>query len=291
MKKDITGLFCFVDDFVKAVKLCEERYFLGDSSRKPTRELSLDMTKIMTIILLYYRSDLKNFKQYYCLYLPQYKAELGKLLSYNRFIEIEKRALPYLECLMRYLCSLSDETGIGYIDSTSIAVCSNKRTSNHKVFKDIAKLGKTTKGWFFGLKLHLLTNEKGEIMNFEFTSGNVDDRDPVPNLTKNIKGLLFGDKGYIKKELFEELFANGLKLVTGLKKNMKQKLMEWRDSYLLSKRSVIESVFNIMKNHFELEHTRHRSIPNACVDFLGVLISYCFKKSKPSIKYHNLIPN
>ncbi len=97
-------------------------------------------------------------------------------------------------------------TGISYIDATSIAVCHPKRISRNKVFKGLAELGKTTYGWFFGFKLHMVINETGEIQGVTLTKGNVDDRKPVPKLTEKLTGLLFGDKGYIKKELFAKLF-------------------------------------------------------------------------------------
>ncbi len=100
-------------------------------------------------------------------------------------------------------------------------------------------------------------------MNLQFTSGNVDDRNPVPDLTKKVKGLLFGDKGYIEKELFDQLFSRGLKLITNIKKDIKNKLLLMNEKILLCKRSVVESVFNILRNQLEFEHTRHRSVLNA----------------------------
>jgi hypothetical protein len=137
----------------------------------------------------------------------------------------------------------------------------------------------------------VIINENGEFQSVKFTTGNVDDRAPVGNLSKFLKGLLFGDKGYIKQELFESLYNRGLKLITGIKKGMKTQLLSMAEKTLLRKRSIIESVFNILKYHFELEHTRPRSIQNAFVHLISTLISYCLKPSKPSIKTHFLIPN
>jgi hypothetical protein len=109
-----------------------------------------------------------------------------------------QRALPYLEALLKWLClQTHNSTGIAYIDSISLKVTGNKRTSKHKVFKGITKMGKTTIGWFYELKLHIIINERGELMNFIFTSGNTDDRSVVPNLTKRLTGLLLRNKGYI----------------------------------------------------------------------------------------------
>ncbi len=96
-------------------------------------------------------------------------------------------------------------TGISFIDSTPISVCHNRRIRQHKVFNGLAARGKTSMGWFYGFKLHLVINEYGEILAFQLTPGNVDDRKPVPTLTKGLFGKLFADKGYISKELFAEL--------------------------------------------------------------------------------------
>lgn len=117
------------------------------------------------------------------------------------------------------------------------------------------------------------------------TKGNFDDRKPVPNLTKKLTGLLFGDKGYIKKDLFHELFDRGLKLVTSIKKGMKNLLIALNEKILLRKRSIIETVFGSLKNKFEIEHTSHRSLINFLVHIFSTLVSYSMQPKKPSISY------
>jgi Transposase DDE domain len=281
MPKDITALFCFVDDFYQAAMQWIQSKLLP--CKKPTRTPAMSDSEILTIILLYHQSPCKNFKYFYESYLPLYSKDFSTLLSYSRFIYLKKRVLIYLLLMLEWFCHQTKNTGISYIDSTSIAVCHPKRISRNKVFAGFAKLGKTTKGWFFGLKLHLVINHKGEIQGLQFTAGNVDDREPVLDLTQHLTGLLFGDKGYIKQELFEALYEKGLKLVTGLKKNMKNKLMPMFERVLLRKRSVVETVFDILKCHFEIEHTRHRSVTNAIVHFFSTLVAYCLKPSKPAI--------
>jgi hypothetical protein len=292
MKKEITELFCFVDDFCNATDDWLSNKLLSEGGYKaPTRIPSITISEIMTITLLYHRSPCKNFKYFYQSYLQLYRDDFPKLSSYNRFIELKPRILSYLALLLQWYARQAQDTGISYIDATSIAVCHPKRISRNKVFKGIAKLGKTTKGWFFGLKLHLVTNEKGEIQGLQLTSGNVDDRSPVPQMTKRLTGLLFGDKGYIKQELFDDLYARGLKLVTGIKKGMKNKLINVFEKILLRKRSIIESIFSILKYYFELEHTRHRSVANAVVHILSTLVAYCLKPTKPTISQNFIIPN
>lgn len=225
MNKNITELFCLIDDFCNSVdKNFAEK--LLPSGKKPTRTPEITHSEIFTIILLYHQSKCDNFKIFYVHYLKLlYESAFPKLPSYSRFIRLKSRVLWYLALLMQWFCEQSKVTGISYIDATSIAVCHPKRTSRNKVFKGLAKIGKTTYGWFFGFKLHLVINETGEIQGVTVTKGNVDDRKPVPNLTQKLTGLLFGDKGYIKKDLFHELFDRGLKLVTSIKKGMKNSLM------------------------------------------------------------------
>ena len=96
---------------------------------------------------------------------------------------------------------------------------------------------------------------------------------------------LYCDWYYIGKKEFTLLLEQGLLLITGIKKNMKNRLLELWDKILLKKRSLIESVFNIMKNILHLEHSRHRSVINATVHILTTLIAYCWKPTKPKIKF------
>ncbi|WCR58416.1 MAG: hypothetical protein PG980_000888 [Wolbachia endosymbiont of Ctenocephalides felis wCfeJ] len=214
MNQDITELFCLVDDFCKSI---EENFAdkLLSNARKPTRVTEITLPEIVTIVLLYQQSPCKNFKAFYLYHLTStYKSEFPKLPSYTRFVALKPRVLWHLAMLLQWLCEQAKETGISYIDSTSIAVCHAKRIYINKVFAGIAKLSKSSYSWFFGFKLHMVINENGEIQALTLTTGNVDDRKPVPNLTEKLIDLLFGDKGYIAKELFDR----GLKLVTKVKR-------------------------------------------------------------------------
>jgi IS5 family transposase len=182
-------------------------------------------------------------------------------------------------------------TGISFIDSTRIAVCHPKRIKRNKVFADVAKLGKSTMGWFFGFKLHLIVNDQGEILALCITPGNVDDRQPVPGMTKELFGKLFGDKGYISQALFEELYAKGLQLITHIRKNMKNRLLPLAEKLLLRKRSLIETINDQLKNISQacpersrrIEHTRHRSVSNFMVNLLAGLVAYTHQEKKPAL--------
>ena len=117
-------------------------------------------------------------------------------------------------------------------------------------------------------------------MNAKLTKGNVDDRSVVPQMTANMKG--FADKGYISKDLFLRLMVRGLKIITGIKRSMKNILMSFEEKILLRKRSLVEMVFDYLKNKFMLEHSRHRSFINILVHIISTLTSYQLKSTKPS---------
>lgn len=182
-------------------------------------------------------------------------------------------------------CCLGKCTGISYIDSTPLRSCHIKREKQHKVFKGIAQKGQCSLGWFYGFKLHIIINDRGEILDFIITPGNVDDRKPLKDmdLHKRIFGKLYGDKGYISKDLFEKLFVDGVHLITKIKKNMKNSLMLLQDKIALRKRALIETVNDELKNIYQIEHTRHRSFENFTTNLLSGLIAYSFFDKKPSI--------
>lgn len=290
MKKDITELFVFVDDFCKQYELILQTNTLP-SCKKTTRVPGLKISEIMSIIMLFHQSPAKNFKFFYTSYLLLYKSEFPNLPSYNRFIELQQRCLGHFHALLMILCAMTKQTGLAYVDSTCIPVCHNKRTSRHKVFKGLAALGKSTMGWFFGFKLHLIINEKGELLSVQLTPGNVDDRKPVRQMATRLVGLLFGDKGYIDQNLFRDLHETGLKFVTGIKTKMKNKLLPLYEKILLRKRSIIETVNGVVKNDFQISHTRHRSFVNGFIHIFSTLVAYALKSKKPAIKFDHLIPN
>ncbi len=292
MKKDITELFIYLDDFCKEYEIFMTHNILPHKPhKKSTRTPGLTTSEIMTIIILFQQSPCKNFKYFYLSYLQNYTQEFPNLPSYNRFVELKQRCLGHFHALLMVLCALTQQTGINYMDATYIAVCHNKRISQHKVFKGLAARGKSTMGWFFGFKLHLIINEKGGLLHAHLTPGNVDDRKPVRQMAQHLKGLLFADKGYIDQHLFRDLYENGLKLITNVKKNMENKLMTLNEKILLRKRSVIETVNGVLKTDFQIVHTRHRSFINGFIHIFSTLVAYCLKSKKPCIKFNHLIPN
>jgi transposase len=154
------------------------------------------------------------------------------------------------------------------------------------VFEGVAARGKTSMGWFYGFKLHLVVNDQGELLACQLTPGNVDDRTPVPILSKRLFGKLFGDRGYVSKPLFEQLWQDfQVQLITKLRKNMKNRLMTMSDKLLLRKRALIETIIDQLKNISQIEHSRHRSPINFVVNVLAGLIAYCHQPKKLALQF------
>lgn len=286
-KDKITEIFCSIDDFclVFEPELQKRQLSTGKKTRK--RKFTMSMSEIVTITVLFHLSDMRTFKHFYLFYVKMHlKQEFPNTVSYNRFVELMQSNILPLTLYMK-TCCLGKCTGISFIDSTPIRACKNKRINSNKVFKNIATTGKSTMGWFYGFKLHIVVNDKGELLDFIITQANVDDRAPLKenNILKRIFGSLYADKGYVSKELVALLFQQGLHLVTGIRNNMKNVIMTMRDKILLRKRSVIETINDQLKNIAQAEHSRHRSFGNFITNLVASLIAYSFQEKKPSIKF------
>ena len=283
----LTEIFVDVDDFCNIFVEEWSKRLLPEKSGKSFASCLMSLSEIMTITVYFHLSNYRTFKHYYKDYVCKYLTkEFPKLLSYNRFVEVMKNTSVPLLAFLKYFKS-GKCTSISFVDSTKLVVCDNHRINQHKVFKGLAQRGKSSMGWFFGFKLHLVVNELGDIINFSFTPGNVDDRnrDVFQDLTKNLLGKLFGDKGYISKDLNEILKEKNIELITKPKKNMKARILPLIDKILLRKRAVIETVNDELKNICQIEHSRHRSFDNFLTNLFSGLIAYSFKPHKPSINF------
>lgn len=246
----------------------------------------MTLSEVISIDIFYHYSGYKCFKYFYKEgILKAWSSYFPEAVSYNRFVELKKHVNIPLFIFM-HLPNPEKHTGTYYIDSTKLPVCDNRRIYKHKVFDGIAQRGKTSMGWFYGLKLHMITNEKGDLMSFTFSSGNKADchEQIIKTLTENISaGKLFADAGYISGKLVEQLIEKGVLLLYKFKKNMKNKLILYSDKWLLKKRTIIETIFDILKNIFDLWHSRHRSVDNAFNNMIAALAAYQFLHKKPSI--------
>lgn len=283
--ESLLELFVDVDDFYQAFLPNLQQHLLISGAVKRRRARSLSVSEVMTILIHFHQSHYRNFKAYYIEHvLPHLRGEFPGLVSYTRFVDFIPSALIPLCAYFQHTC-LGDCTGVSFIDSTSLDVCLNQRIASHKVFAGLAGRGKTSTGWFFGFKLHLVINDRGELLSVRLTPGNVDDRKPVPKLVRKLFGKIFGDKGYISQPLYDLLNqAFGIQLITKLKANSKNRLpMSLMDRILLRKRAIIESVIDQLKNISQIEHSRHRSVTNFLVNLICGLIAYAHQPKKPSL--------
>ena len=285
----LMDIFYIADEFCKELtKVLEGTQLKVDNSKKSrNKPCKLSDSEVITIMIAFHLGGYRNLKHFYTQYVQVHlTGDFPETVSYNRFVELQQKALFPMVIFLKMM-RLGSCTGISFVDSTPLRVCNNKRIYNHKVFDGIAERGKSTMGFFFGFKLHLVVNDKGEILNFVITPGNVDDREPLKdsNFLNKIFGKLFADKGYIGQKLFEQLFINGIHLITGLKRNMKNRLMSTSDKILLRKRSVIETINDELKNICQVEHSRHRSFGNFLTNLISGLLAYSFLPKKPSIRY------
>ena len=289
MTIDITALFVCLDDFCLLYKQALDSQALPHVlEKKPgkkqrDRDGFLSLSELLFIQILFHLSPYKDFKHFYLYGIcHEHRDKFKKVPSYQRIVALKKSLFMPLTLLMYAL--FGEETGLYFADSTALKVCHNKRIHSHKVFSGLAARGKTTMGWFFGLKLHLIINNKGEIMALKITPGNTDDRAALKEIVRTLSGKCYADRGYIGQNLFQSLWKKGLHLITGIRKNMKCYLIPHIDKVLLRKRFIIETTFGVLKNSMGMEHTRHRSPHNAFVHILSTLVAYSFKKSKPKIK-------
>lgn len=278
---DYDTLFVFVDDFCKSFEPWYKKQLIAEKRRKRHRSGQLRLSEVLTILLAYHESGMVCFKFFYMQLLREGRNLFPHLVTYERFVTLIKRAFPPLMALLK---SLQGEiTEYLFIDSTPMPVCHNMRIHRHRTFKDMAARGRTSTGWFFGLKLHMLFNTKGEVIRLVITPGNVNDRAPVLSMLKGITARLIGDKGYLSQDLFTQLFNQGVTLITKVKKNMANRLMALQDKIMLRKRSFIETIFSSLKSLNTWIHHRHRSPINALAHLIAGIISYQIRTHKPNI--------
>ena len=268
--------FCEFDDFCKAVRKEWEAMLLTDGTGPSGRHGpngGLCDSEIMTLLVLYHSSRFKNFKTFYNgIVLGPLKKYFPGAPCYERFLTLTKRVWALLAFFLA--SRAGQKTNIYYIDSTPLPVCHNRRIAKHKVFAGLAARGKTSMGWFFGFKLHLVFNHRREIVALKLTPGNVSDTTPVPELTKDLIGKLFGDKGYIGKKLTEELLRRGLALMTRVRGNMKSLPVSFFDKALLNGRNIAETIIGHIKEFSSLRLPKHRSVFNAFTHITAAIIAY-----------------
>lgn len=286
---EILPLFCEIDDFCRIFETLSARRTLANGKRRQ-RATRLSQSEVMTILVLYHASGYKNLKAFYLEeIIRHHRADFPQLCSYRRFVQLQTRCVMPL--FFYLLAKRGRCTGISFIDATSLKVCHNLRIPSHRTFRGTATRDKSSTGWYYGFKLHLAINERGEILGFYLTAANVDERATADWITQTLTGKLVGDKGYLSQTLFEKLMARGLRLITKLRKNMKNRVVSLEDKILLRKRAIIETVNDQLKNISNIEHSRHRSLWNFLGNVAAGLIAYSWKEKKPSLNFKQTVPS
>jgi len=285
----LTPIFCLVDDFCKNILPEFRKKLIGDGKKLRFRKDCLSESEIITILIWFNLSGFKCFKYFYLSCKPDLLSHFPKIPCYERFVILQKKSFIWMNLFLRFLTEkTSQRTDVYYIDSTFLEVCKNQRIYRHKTFKGLAARGVSSCGWFYGFKLHLITNNLGEIVSFAITKGNISDQNMTAKLAKKLSGFLFGDKGYLSAKTAAELLKRGLHLITKVRQNMKPKPISEANKFLLKKRGIIETVFGQLKDFRHLVHTKYRSKINYFTNVLSALLAYMLNPSKPRICLNRL---
>jgi hypothetical protein len=281
---ELTTIFYHTDEFCKFFEKEFSTRVLSDGRGLRKKSSALSLSEVIAIAIYYHQAGYKTFKDYYTRSV-ELKLAFPTMPSYNRFIELQQKAFIPM-ALFAKLQSSGKCDGISFIDSFPLRVSHQKRISSHKTFKGLAARGKTSAGWFYGFKVHVIINGNGEILDFTITPGNVADNNVkvIERIMKNIHGNVYGDKGYLlNPDLLQKLICKGIHVFTKVRSNMKNKFMDLKDKLMLKKRGVIESVGAVLKEDLNIEHSRYRSPITLFINVFSALAAYSFRKSKPSI--------
>jgi hypothetical protein len=288
---DLTTIFYHSDNFCKLFEKEFEIKVLSTGIARAQRECCLTLGEVMAIVVYYHRSGYKTFKDYYTR-SHELQSGFSNMPSYNRFIELQQKIIVPLQMFFKLLMMQNQCTGVSFIDSFPLPVSHIKRASSHKTFANLARKGKTSTGWFYGFKIHVVINEKGEVLDFLITAGNIADNNKtvIRSLTKRLHGKAFGDRGYLlTAAFFREIYQKGVHVVTKIRKNMVNKLMPLADKLMLRKRGLIETVGAVLKEDCNIQHTRYRSPITFLINVFSAMIAYSLSPKKPSIRKKDLV--
>lgn len=283
----LIALYIEIDDLYQAYIAYKESMGIKIEALTGT---ALSGPEVCSILVSYNYSGYKCFEYYYKqLILKSHRDYFPNAPSYECFLSYIPRAAELIYLWLLYVVAGATKTGMYMVDSKKLEVCHLKREASNKVFEGIARKGKTSVGWFFGLKIHLVINNLGQIVSFALTPGNVADNNGLllKELLGKLQGHCVGDKGYLTK-LFSFFLENGLRLVTKPRKNMKHLPLDNKYNIMINKRAVVESVFDILGSVCDIEHSRHRSPLNAAVHIFSALIAYQHMEQKPKVFFPSL---
>jgi hypothetical protein len=275
----LTTLYCIIDDFINAFISTAAGQKMIYSYWKPKRgpQRQLILSEVLTLNILRFSFHIFDLKAFVRLAECSYKTYFPGLPNYENFVKAANQSFPFTVIFLQYLIELNrrmSRDGLFFLDSTALSVCENWNISTHRVMKRYASRGKTGKGWFYGFKLHGACDKDGNIVGLRFSTGSKQDSQQAEVLIKGLKGLFVGDAGYLlKQEVFVRLFENHQRIMAASRKNMKR-LMTEEDAGLLRKRSIIETVWGVLKERYGLVFHLARNITGLFRHYCYSLLSY-----------------
>ena len=278
---NIDRLYTIIDDFFKSLKQ-EKTWKLVETSfygkRGPKPQLSISEVLTLNIIRFYVRStDLKTFHK---LVIDRYSDEFPNMPNYENFLKATNKSFIAMMLFLQFILYLGRQkckSGIHFIDSTSLQICKNYNIYRNKTGRGLASRGRSTKGWFFGFKLHGVCNEEGYLEDIMFSPGSPNDKNFLEPMSKRIKGTLICDAGYlVNEEVFARVFKSMGRLFIATRKNMKR-VMTQEQNILFKKRSIIETIWGVLTERFLLETNLARSLLGFFRHYIYAISSWCIK--------------
>lgn len=275
-------IYCFVDDFLKGiVNSIQFALRRPDHYTPPTPKRNLTLAELVTLAIFRFFTGHRNWKDFYQHIRTYHGQDFPRLPAYQNFIvamnTLATVALLLLHGFMTFFKSITSKDDPKFVDSSKLEACNIKREFSNKVAKHIAKKSKSTMGWFYGFKLHIICNELMQILNFRITTATVDDRKGLEMIWNDIFGMIVADAGYLGKNWQQKAQDFGKQLLTGVKANMK-KIMTKTQHQLLKLRQRVETVFSVLKLRFGIESTLSRSDLGFFAHYVWSITAYQFKK-------------
>lgn len=273
---DHTELFCLIDDFCIQFKPIYLKSLKDSGVIKRCRNAFLELSEIIFLATWFHLSHCKSFKHFIGFVKFYHHKDFKLLPSYQRINALVAQHANAITAFFEALLIKPQQGYIHFIDSTPLTVCKNTRIHRHRTFRSNAGRSKSSTGWFYGFKLHLIINQACEIVSALVTAGNVSDVNALFPLFQMhpIKGKLFGDRGYISNFYKELLDSKQCDLVTRSRSNMKQVILSDEDEHYMCQRNLIETVNSQLKDDLGIEHSRHRSWRGYIAHIYAALIAY-----------------
>ncbi|OTG73250.1 IS982 family transposase [Acinetobacter sp. ANC 4169] len=279
-----TELFCVIDDFFLKFEATYWKFLKQSNHCLRSRKAQLSISEIIFIAIWYKCSHFNNFKAFFS-WLKQDRSHLFKSLPcYQRMIHLINMHQLALHALHVAVMKAQDSQYL-WIDSTTLPVCKNQRIQRHKSLAKIASRGKSSMGWLYGCKLHIVMNQLGEIVCSALSNGDVASIKMVEQLVEGLQAKLYADRGYISQELKSKLKEQDIDLITYHRKNMKSVELPESDEYHLKQRNKIETLFSLLKGQYNLVTSKARCMSGFLSGIYASLCAYQLSyRNKPIIQ-------